>query len=671
MSGPHTNRKVILHLIIIMDNKNALMPNAKQSDEITDAFLQYNKSILKYWEKTIGILRHELSVQGVRLGKRCQGSLFLSRIYNKDFFEKIDKKHPERVVEALYYISAHPLVSIKGKAHVISFIWEFKQIDDKPWEYRLEFTPAVVKHFLAEDLTVEYDASLSTTFNTKAAPILYKKGCMVINNMCGFFEITEEQIRLTFSIDTIEDLDHLKEKKIKEISKLPIIYSDDYERFDHLIKWIVQPGIDEINEAYTEGRCHFMLRPEKLSNKVWTGKRGKPRYEYSLRVYIETEEIFAEAEEIVSECSTEAVESEDPVETSATPSKSASCIQTEIPFEYENDLRIKLQTFREDIIDIFRNAKASYAKQYIAQISAMVKERYKSYPTLPSAILSWINFTRKEVFTQNKKPIDLLCQVQFRIERYCHVYYCGKHKSMKKKRHEGEDPTPQFPLSAISLEEEKKTIYSNNDFFEAIGTEHQLSEETIRKYLGDFYTDREKSRDNYCLTMKEVVERFSEWMFPNSSDPSTDKTGTASGVKNQTTLKPIEERWSGEDLKEYDDVDGEIAALRANHEWNRNVFERFVFLNYSKSTVDEYLHRWGLELKASGINRHKNLGDAKSHFIRWLIIQEEKNNKNKNSYGTNGNNGYRTREDIDAGTLRTLARMSAAAKQPKTDLPVV
>ena len=85
MSGPHTNRKVILHLIIIMDNKNALMPNAKQSDEITDAFLQYNKSILKYWEKTIGILRHELSVQGVRLGKRCQGSLFLSRIYNKDF----------------------------------------------------------------------------------------------------------------------------------------------------------------------------------------------------------------------------------------------------------------------------------------------------------------------------------------------------------------------------------------------------------------------------------------------------------------------------------------------------------------------------------------------------------------------------------------------------------
>ncbi len=40
-------------------------------------------------------------------------------------------------------------------------------------------------------------------------------------------------------------------------------------------------------------------------------------------------------------------------------------------------------------------------------------------------------------------------------------------------------------------------------------------------------------------------------------------------------------------------------------------------------------------------------------------------------HGTDSNNGYRSREEIDAGTLRTLARMSAAAEQPKKDLPVV
>ena len=44
---------------------------------------------------------------------------------------------------------------------------------------------------------------------------------------------------------------------------------------------------------------------------------------------------------------------------------------------------------------------------------------------------------------------------------------------------------------------------------------------------------------------------------------------------------------------------------------------------------------------------------------------------NSFNYGPVNNNGYRSREDINAGTLRTLARMSAAAEQPKRELPVV
>lgn len=660
-----------------MDNKNALVANAKQSDEITDAFLQYNKSILRYWEKTIGILRHELAEQGVRLGKRCQGSLFLSRICSKEFFERIDKKHPERVVEALYYISTHPLVSSKGNAHVISFIWEFKQIVENPWEYRLEFTPAVVKHFLADDITVEYNADLTTTFISKAAPILYKKGCMVINNMCGFFVMSEEEIRLTYSIDQIEDLDHLKEKRIKEISKLPIVRSADYERFDHLITWLVQPGIDEINDAYKEGRCHFMLRPEQISNKVRTGKRGKPRFEYSLRVYIETEEIFAEAEEIVTEGTTETTEPEGHVETSAGPEKSLSCVQTEIPFEFDNDLKLNLQNFREEITEIFRNAKAPHTKLYIEQLTDIIKKRYSSYPTLPSAILAWIDFEKKEVLYQNKEPIDLCKLVQSRIEMYCHVYYySARTHNKKRKQHQGEDPTPVFPLGAISLEEEKKIIYSNNDFFEAVATEHQLSEEAIRKNLDAFYAEREEAEDNYCHTANEVAERFTAWLYPHSSESMTDSAeifeGNSKNSLNKFTKfqKSNQERWTGEDLSTYNNIDNEAVALRANAAWKKDVHDRFKFLENNEKMLDEYLQKWCLEVKSEGI-KHKCLGDAKSHFIKWLIIQEDKNNKNKNSYGTNGNNGYRTREDIDAGTFRTIARMSAAAKQPKTDLPVV
>lgn len=258
-----------------MNNKKASVPKAKQSDEITNAYLQYQESIQRYWEKTIGILRQELSVHGNRLGKRSFGNPFLSRICDKDFFDKIDKEHPERVVDALYYISSHPLVSPKGAAHVIGFIWEFKRLDE-PWKYRIEFTPAVVRHFLAEGLTVEYDDTLSTKFRSKATPILYKKGCMVINNMCGFFEMTEKEIRLTFSIDTIDDLDHLNDKRIKELSGLPIVYSDSYSRFDHLFDCLIQPGIDEINVAHKNGKCPFFLNHEIVKTKKYTGKRGRP-----------------------------------------------------------------------------------------------------------------------------------------------------------------------------------------------------------------------------------------------------------------------------------------------------------------------------------------------------------------------------------------------------------
>ena len=62
-----------------------------------------------------------------------------------------------------------------------------------------------------------------------------------------------------------------------------------------------------------------------------------------------------------------------------------------------------------------------------------------------------------------------------------------------------------------------------------------------------------------------------------------------------------------------------------------------------------------------------------NNFVKVLEGNYNHNLPTNNSfnYGPVNNNGYRSREDINAGTLRTLARMSAAAEQPKRELPVV
>lgn len=46
-------------------------------------------------------------------------------------------------------------------------------------------------------------------------------------------------------------------------------------------------------------------------------------------------------------------------------------------------------------------------------------------------------------------------------------------------------------------------------------------------------------------------------------------------------------------------------------------------------------------------------------------------NPNLNNHGTGNNNGYRTAEDMRQGAVRIINGLSAAAQQPKTELPVV
>jgi len=651
-----------------MRKDREITTNAKQSSTITDALQQYTKYTLNCWERTVDILRKEALDKEQPFGKRCPGGLNLKRICGIEFFRRIDDKHPERVIAALQYIFSHPLVTKRKTYFGMALISLFVENEKKSGEYLLEFTPSVIRHYLADDLSVEYDVDLVTSFRTASAQVLYKKACMFDNSADGYFDMTEDEIRLTFCIDKINDVDNLKQHKIKDISNLPLTISEEYKRFDNLVK-LIQRGLDEIEDAYKEGRCPFFLSHEILKMRKYTGKRGRPQYEDLVRFYILSEDYDA----------TENVEVEDAVIVEELPlapgqgELQVPVIEPEISFEYdENELTKNLQKFRDEITDIFKQAKATYTKGYISQICTMVKERYSSYPTLPSAILLWIEFMRKVVADQRKEPVDLLRMVTSRIERNCHVYYANNRNSAKKKRlHADDDLTPILPLGALSLDQEKEIISNDSTFFAVVCKECSLSEEAVRKHLEAFYKDREKNGDSYCETSVDVRKAFMEWLFLDSSssgEPEKD-SGTSTFKSEQTPPKTSQGSWDGEDAKVYDSVESEVDALRSNPDWLKTVFERFIFLNHSESAFNEYLNRWVLELKASG-KKHKNLGDAKSHFTNWLIIQEEKNNKNKCNYGTN-NNGYRTSEDIITGAIGIMQELRAEGSRPKKKLPVV
>ena len=148
---------------------------AVQSPEITNALQQYSNRAQRHWERVVSLLRREALEKGVGFNKGNNGQLFLSRICDHDFFCLINPHHPEYVIQDLNYISDHSLVTknSKGLFCRASLISHFEEIE--PGIYKLIFGTDVVEHYLAEALTVEYDATLIDMFKTKPAPILYKK----------------------------------------------------------------------------------------------------------------------------------------------------------------------------------------------------------------------------------------------------------------------------------------------------------------------------------------------------------------------------------------------------------------------------------------------------------------------------------------------------------------
>ena len=382
--------------------KNLPAVRTAQSPEITNALLQYPKHVGECWEKTVNILRQEALDSGSRFGKRCSGGLFLDRICGKDFFNAIDPGYPKRAIAALKFISQNPLVIKNPFYYYESFIWQFKEMPNG--EYLLGLTPAVVTHYLADNLSVEYSEELVLSFNKTLSRILYKKGCMLVNGVWGHFDMEEEEIRLTVSIDTVEkdeqNKENLKKSKISEIDRLPIIKSGAYTKFAYLVRDLVKPALDDINKAYEEGRCPFSLRPEIRTTSVNSGKRGKPKQKNVLRFYIEDpkSEIIEEPE-ILDADAVEVVE-----DSGCQPhQKAVEGVQMEIPFTSESlSDDDKLSEIEGQITEIFRVSEATHIGTYPQCITNQIRERLQTQVNLPDAVGAWIEYCKNFIIKNNQ-----------------------------------------------------------------------------------------------------------------------------------------------------------------------------------------------------------------------------------------------------------------------------
>ena len=124
------------------------------------------------------------------------------------------------------------------------------------------------------------------------------------------------------------------------------------------------------------------------------------------------------------------------------------------------------------------------------------------------------------------------------------------------------------------------------------------------------------------------------------------------------------------DLKVCTSIDDEVTDLRNSPFWKEQVFMRFKFLNASDAVLDQYFERWSGECKSKNIE-HGTLGEARIHFVNWLIIQEDKLNKNGRTNGTDNDNGYRSRQDMLEGTARIMSELREEGLQHQEELPIL
>ena len=172
----------------------------------------------------------------------------------------------------------------------------------------------------------------------------------------------------------------------------------------------------------------------------------------------------------------------------------------------------------------------------------------------------------------------------------------------------------------------------------------------------------EEIKDNTEETLKNT-EKSSQSKVKESKE----KHSTSADIR---ARKGKDSSDGSDDMKVCADVDTEIAELRNSPIWKEQVFIRFKFLDLNEQVLNEYLQRWGQEVKISG-KSHLNLGDAKHHFSNWMIIQEDKLNKNGRTNETDNNNGYRSRQDMLEGTARIMSELRAEGLQHQEELPIL
>lgn len=390
-----------------------------QSTEITNALQQYTKYVAKCWEKAVGIFREEV-IRAESTGERRPGKLSLERICDINFLKGIDSKHPDRALLALKHISEHPIVIKKPLYKSINLIPSFEE--NEKGEYVMELSNKVITHYLAKDLPVKYDMDLVMSFQTISAVTLYKKACLFENRAKGFFRMSEEELRLTFSLDVVkqEYIENLEKLRIRDIEKLPIENVLIYAKFSHLIEKIIQPGINEINKAYEEDRCPFMMTIKQETVSIRTGKRGKPKQKNYLKFFI------YDAVDTQEEVEVEDADAVEITPESITPPPVAdSQVEMALDFSDENEQTKTLIKIRDEITSIFKEAKATHTKKYVDGILAQIKERSNNYPELPSMVLSWIKYCTKEITDSKGKPSEIAKLIQSKLKIYCQLYYKG------------------------------------------------------------------------------------------------------------------------------------------------------------------------------------------------------------------------------------------------------
>ena len=243
---------------------------------------------------------------------------------------------------------------------------------------------------------------------------------------------------------------------------------------------------------------------------------------------------------------------------------------------------------------------------------------------------------------------------------------------------------------ALSIGLFDQTIFDNHKVLTSYGIQERyfnictLAKRKIGENLS--YLLQEPSQ-NSVSTTKSIVS--SEETHVNSEEtpvlseetPINSEKSTQSKVKKRKDNLPSVDyprprtRESGKisvsqsDQKVFNDVNEEVSELLKQETWKSAVFERFGFLRQNEEWLEGFLLRWAQEAKISS-KQHINLGDAKNHFAKWMIIQEEKIIKTQNNEKDNIN-GYRTDEDIIRGAINIIRELRSEGSQSDQPLPVV